>query len=502
MAIGLVKGNTVVAVEDEGTKASGTIQIILNPGAGEIVTVNGATFTEGVDWTAGGTIALSTDALAAAIAASNKIEVSGIVDAVSDAVDTVTITAVKSGTDGNAITLAESTSGTNFTLSGATLASGASNEGTAAEPSAGASFIQILEDGLELAPAKELVERGILTSSIGKVTPRVSTKSVSGSIPVEFKASGSEGSFPEYGPLLNAALGTCRRRQSQVTTGTGHSTTVINITDADDFFQKNDFVVVLESGAHHASFVSSVSSTAITLAVAADSAFTDNVVIAKCSTYLPANDKQPTFTKSVYWGGEDGTKEQAIGSRVTSLALENFTTGQIPSLNFSHEGLSFNEVDVTSLPFTPSYDTGLPPLALSVKLFQDAECLDLNEFSFSLENTAGFLTSVKSADGRISSRFSERSLTGSLNPYKDDTSVAQFTRFNTNASFSLHVVAYNESSTAGEYELGSVIGIYLPQCILTEKVVADQEGILVENLSFSANRGESGTLDELAIGFC
>ncbi len=216
MAIGLVKGNTVVGVADEGTKASGTVQIILNPGAGEVVTVNGAAFTEGVEWTAGGTIALSTDALAAAIAASNKIEVSGIVSAVSDAVDTVTITAVKSGTDGNAITLAESTSGTNFTLSGATLASGASNEGTAKDPASGEDFIQILEDGLELSPAKELLDRSILTSSIGKVTPRVGQKSVSGSIPVEFKAAGTEGSFPEYSTLLNSALGDCRRRQSRI----------------------------------------------------------------------------------------------------------------------------------------------------------------------------------------------------------------------------------------------------------------------------------------------
>ena len=48
----------------------------------------------------------------------------------------------------------------------------------------------LLKESLELA--KELVERTILTNSIGKVTPRASVKSSSGSIPLEWRASGVE----------------------------------------------------------------------------------------------------------------------------------------------------------------------------------------------------------------------------------------------------------------------------------------------------------------------
>ena len=88
-----------------------------------------------------------------------------------------------------------------------------------------------------------------------------------------------------------------------------------------------------------------------------------------------------------------------------------------------------------------------------------------------------------------------------FNPYKDDTTVDFFTQFDQNQSFSLTVFVANDSSVAGEYELGSVVGMYFPNCILTEKVVGDQDGILIENLTFSANRGEDGASEEIFMGF-
>ena len=80
-------------------------------------------------------------------------------------------------------------------------------EGVAVAPASGADYVQVLSDGLELSPAKELVERNILTSSIGKVSPRASLRSVSGSIPVEARGAGTEGDEPQYNVLLDASLG-------------------------------------------------------------------------------------------------------------------------------------------------------------------------------------------------------------------------------------------------------------------------------------------------------
>ncbi len=265
--------------------------------------------------------------------------------------------------------------------------------------------------------------------------------------------------------------------------------------------QVGDFIVILEAGAHHSAFVTSVGASSFNYLPAPASAPSDSVELAKSVTYYPADFGHSAFSQHIYWGGE--IRESSSGSRVATLALENFTTGQIPTFNISHEGLSFTEVaDAATVSFSPSYDSALPPLALNAVVAQDGVCLDVNDVSFSLESTIATLPSVKSADGLINSRVNARAITGSFNPYKDDTSVSQFTTFNTNALFSLILTAQNSSSTAGEFDLGSCVGFYFPNCLTTEKTVGDQDGILVENLTFSANRGTSGTTDEIFMGFC
>ena len=249
-------------------------------------------------------------------------------------------------------------------------------EGTPLPPASGDDYIQVLEDGLELSPAKELVERSILTSSIGKVSPRASLKSVSGSIPVEVRGSGTEGDAPQFEVLLDAALGNKVSIAARITTDTGHTTTALNKTSHG--LVKGQMFVILEAGAHHTAFVTDASDPdVIVFAPATDSAPSDNVEISESITYYPANSGQPTFTTSVYWGDE--IRERGIGCRVNSLALENFTTGQIANFNFGMEGLSFDESD-TSSPFTPSFDPGLPPLVLSAVVYQNGVCIDVNEF--------------------------------------------------------------------------------------------------------------------------
>ena len=68
-------------------------------------------------------------------------------------------------------------------------------EGTYVAPTAATSYVQTLSDGAELTPAKESLERNIFTGSIGKVTPRTGLRSVSGSMPVEMRASETEGAL-------------------------------------------------------------------------------------------------------------------------------------------------------------------------------------------------------------------------------------------------------------------------------------------------------------------
>lgn len=380
-------------------------------------------------------------------------------------------------------------------------------EGTYIAPQAATSYVAPLEDGFELSPSKELVERNILTSSISNPTPRTGLESVTVQIPVEYRGGGVEGTEPDFDPLLKGALGNRRQIAAQNTTkASGNTGSVLQIEDADIAdYSVGDMVVILEAGAFHPCFITAKTSGAgtatITVAPAkASGSFSNSVVISKSTTYYPANSGHDSMSVSVYWGNT--IREYAAGCKVTQMSVENFQTGQLASLNFALEGLDFNQADGAA-PHTPSYDGGnaIPPIILRACVYQNGTSIDINNFSMQLTNELGFITSTCSASGKTSSRVTARSISGSINPYKDDTSVAQWTKFDQNTEYALIVFAYNPSSTTGEISMGSCVGIYLPQCITTELKVGDQEGILVDDISFQATAGSSGSSNDIYMGF-
>lgn len=373
-------------------------------------------------------------------------------------------------------------------------------EGTYKAPSAATSYVQTLSDGTEMNPAKELLDRNIFNGSIGKTTPLTGTRTVSGALPTECRASDVEGAAPEYDALMQSALGS-RRQGSAVTSETGHTSSVIYVGDADiGEFSVGDIVLVKESGAYHVSPITAVDTTVsaanITLLVAADSAFSDNVEIAAFTTYVTADSGHPSLSVSKYLEG--AILEQATGCRVTSVSLENFTTGQLANWNFAFEGLDFDR-SITASPYTPSYQSSRPPIILEACVYQDSTKIDVNELSFSVENTLGFVTSTCSSNGRISGRATERTVSGSFNPYKYDDNLDQFNNFDATTEYSMFAYAKVPTGTAGEFD--QVVAVYIPNCITTELAESDQDGLLQEGVSFSAGRGQDGTEEEIYIAF-
>lgn len=376
-------------------------------------------------------------------------------------------------------------------------------EGTYLTPSSAVAFISPLSDGLELTPAKELLERNNLNASIGKTKPRGGMKSVTASIGVEAKAHGTAGSAPEYGPLVKATLGSRRQNTTVVTSkASGNTATVLQIEDADiTKFAVGDCILVKQSGAYHVSPVVSkttgTGTASITLLVAHPSGdMTDSVTVEKFTTYLTANTGHPSLSISKYV--ESARLEQAAGCKVTSMALNNFTTGQLADWSFSLEGMSFAH-SLTAPSYTPSFDSALPPIVLGACVYVDSTKVPVNEVSFSVENTLGWKTSTCDSNGRIASRMTARTVTGSFNPYKQDDSISNYTKFNSETSFSLFGFMAVPTSTTGEVE--DVVAFYMPNCMITELGEADQDGLLQETISFSANRGAAGDTEEIYITF-
>lgn len=380
------------------------------------------------------------------------------------------------------------------------------SEGSYKPPQSANDFVQTLADGFEMSQTKEVIERNIFTSSIGKTSPRTGMFQSSATVPVEMRANSVEGSAPEFDKLLHSALGTKRTITSEVTTRTdledANTESILLIEDIDiTKFHVGDIILIKETGAYHVSPIKEVDDTPgdakLELVIAKPSGvFTPGVKIAKSSIYTVADSGHPSLSISKYIEGK--ILEASIGAKVTSMSVENMSTGQIPSLSFGVEGLNFDR-SVTNIPYTPAYDGGLPPIMLDARMYMDGGDLCVNEFTLSLENTLGFTTCLTAENGRISSRATERTITGTINPYKPDDSVVNFTKYKNGTPFSLFLYGKLPSSVAGEFK--GIVAIYLPNCVITELGEADQDGILQDTITFSADRGSSGDIPEIYMAF-
>lgn len=362
-------------------------------------------------------------------------------------------------------------------------------EGVYVAESAGGKAVEVLSDGLEFVPTKELLERNQRTSTVEKVPSRIGQKSMAGTIPVEFKAGDSEGAEPETTDLYEAMLGG-KDVFSATVSDVGHTTTRIKLADGDAAKYKVGFVVKVKEFAasteeDHVSPIVAKSEALgdnyIDLLVPYFRAFTDNVEVAAGVAYYHKAGA-PTLSVTNYIGGK--IREKAIGMRCTTAEMSNFTTGQLPQISFGLEGLDYAR-EVGTPVFAPEYDDSLPPVALCAKIYQGANELTLNNIEFSLANTLGFLTSTASKSGKISSRITEFVCNFTANPYMEDDDVDQFDKFDKNEAYSLFGSASNFGE-GGEKEKEQVVAFYMPNCRSTEITTGDEDGVVTEQVTGQA----------------
>ncbi len=365
-----------------------------------------------------------------------------------------------------------------------------STEGTYQGPDSGADFIQAQEDGIEMNGSKDTLEINTIGLGLSKAAPRVGLESATGSLGIYMKAGSTPTSEPEYGVMIESLLGD-KRSSASITTGTGHTSSVINVSDTSNL-KVGDIVVIKEDDNYHTSPISEITvDTDITLLVAGSAAFSDNVVIEAFTTYVPADDSHPAYSVSKWV--EDEVLEKAVGCKTTSLAIESFSTGQIASIKMGFEGASYART-LSSLAYTPSYDTSETPIILDACIYQDGVQVAINDFTLNIENALGWIKDT--CNGKVSSRVTNRTVTGTINPYKQDNDVSNYTNFDANSPFSLFITAHNPNSTEGEYS--ESVSFYIPRCVITELTEGDIDGVLTDQITFMAS-SEDGTLKELYI---
>lgn len=357
-------------------------------------------------------------------------------------------------------------------------------EGVYVAPSVGGDFIEASEDGVSISAAREVLEQKVIGMGLAAKKGRLGLKSASGEFSSFLKAGATAGSAPESDVLLESLFGS-KRNSSEITTLTGNSSSVLKVASTASF-KVGDSVVVKSAGAYHVSPIKSiVIDTSIELVIPGAGAFADNVKIAAFISYVPVNTGHPSFSASRYI--EDAILEQVSGCKVSSLSIENFTTGQLPTMSFGFEGTDFDR-SVSAPIATPSYDNSECPIIIDACAYQDGAEIKINEFSLSVENTISFITNT--CAGKESSRVTARSVTGSINPYKADDSVSNFDKFNAGATFSLFIRCYNPTSTAGEGK--EFVSFWIPKCWISELSEGDNDGVLTDVINFNAT-SDDGT---------
>jgi hypothetical protein len=219
-----------------------------------------------------------------------------------------------------------------------------------------------------------------------------------------------------------------------------------------------------------------------------------SAIISKSTTYIVADSGHPSLSISKYIEGT--ILEQAVGCKVSSVALETFSTGQLPAFKFVLDGLNFDRSE-TAIPHVPTYDTALPPIVLDGRAYMDGATFELNDLTFQLQNTLAFETSINAPNGRVASRATARTISGTINPYKQSDNIDNFTRYQLNTPFSLFAYAKVPTGVTGEFH--QVVAVYMPNCVITQLAEADQNGLLQETITYSANRGSTGSIPEIYI---
>ena len=369
-------------------------------------------------------------------------------------------------------------------------------EGVYKAEQSGSSAIESLEDGFDLKESRELLTRNNRTGTVETVASILGAKSVTATIPVELKASGIEGQAPESGKLWQALLGGKRSATESTSKAAGHTNVRIEIEDGDIAkYKVGDILRMKESefaGEDHVSPVTIVDETGgaafIELLVPRDAGvFTNSVKIGAFTTYFHKSNA-PSLSITNYIGKK--IRQTAIGTKVTSAELGNFSTGQLADVSFSFEGLTFGDREVDGPLFDAVFDSDngvTPPPILNSKIFQSGVEVLANSLSITLTNTLGFIKNTGSVNGRSNSRVTKFETSGTFNPTMKDDDVVAFDNFNCNKPFSIFARTQNEDcENLGVFKDG--IAFYIPNARNSDLVVGNEDGIATDEISFTGHK--------------
>lgn len=255
-----------------------------------------------------------------------------------------------------------------------------STEGTPVVPSAGTDFVPI-EEGFEIVPNFEQLENAELTGSIGKSKTVTGFEAPTASLALYLKHSGTEGVEPNYGKLIQAALGAKSVNATEYDTVVGstagtssaRATVVVDAGEGVNFERGEALLMKDLTNGYKVRNVFSIATDTLSLGFNVANAPGTGVNLGKAILYKPG-ESHPTITVWDY-RANGGAVQAMAGSRVTEMGIE-VTAGQYINATYSLEGISFyyDPINITSSDIYLDFvETGPTTRAAQVtaKLYKD-----------------------------------------------------------------------------------------------------------------------------------
>lgn len=363
-----------------------------------------------------------------------------------------------------------------------------SAEGTYIAPT-NSDFIQTTEDGSTIEKTRETLGRNLMTGDRITKKMRLSNKNVTVSFSSEVTASATAGAKPGYSEALEAFGFKEKGSAASTLTDTGSTTTVIALVSATGIAAGD----IVKIGAH-VSPVVSVSGDDITILIPMSSSPAAGVTVKRsASQYKLDKTQNKTLSATRIFEG-DQVEERATGLRTQSIALENFSVGQIPTFAFSLMGINYADL-LNPTTFVPSYTDAEPGYVHNACVFKNATEVEVSEVGISMEQTVTPIKTTCAENGSIGSRGTGKyNITASLNPYKNQNDVG-FTL--DDKPYSLFFSFSNPSEVEGETI--NTIAFFLPKCKSTAVSLGDVDGLHTD--AVTAQSVPESEADSIVIAF-
>ncbi len=247
--------------------------------------------------------------------------------------------------------------------------------GTPVDPSAGTDYVALQPD-FTLTPNFEQLSNEEIRASIGIAKTVQGLEQPEGSFSHYLKGSGTEGTAPEFGDLLESLFGSTSANGTERTTTVGSTTSVISLgAGGSDFARGKALLIKDGTNGYSIRPVHSVSTNDLTLGFRVATAPATGINVGKCVNYAPANSGHPSLSIHSYRGNGQ-LYELLAGALVSELNI-TAEAGQFVNASYSFQGTKyhFNGIRLaaadTKLDFDDALSAGPYAATLTAKVYRD-----------------------------------------------------------------------------------------------------------------------------------